>query len=260
MASFSPAFGRTLQPGSSRVPLALAVMVVIFRSSNTTTANRSARAVEVSCCQWRRIRPIRAEMRRLQLGSPVPVRSAPATGNGPMDPLALSLEPIDALHRQRQTFPGRERDRIGHAKINPHGRTAVSPDMALVLAAERHLQVIRFERLCLALAALKARRVVYSALARRRILRLAGEVVLERLVQVAQGLLLRRLRDLSDPAELPAQSPQLPRLRHIIELRSGASLEPTIVVSPLFQGQTVDQPAYVAALRRSASLPESGES
>ena len=100
MPRFSPAFCRTLRPGSSAVPRAERVMFLIFRSSTRITSKRRARSVEVFSHQSLRRSASQALSRAMaSLDLFAARRSAPR-------PSQLALQPPPVLPRPRRQVTG----------------------------------------------------------------------------------------------------------------------------------------------------------
>lgn len=184
--------------------------------------------------------------------------------------------------RDRQMLPGGERQRIGDAAINPDRRADVCRRDMPNLAGKADMPSERVERysdvldraaqgacvsefypadlgqanggpfgvetLRLDFAPLKAEGVVDALAARRRKARPTGEEIGERLVEIAQRLLLARLRDGGNPIEFGAQSGQFARLRDVIELAPRLALVMSPPVPALLKSQIVDQSANASEL------------
>jgi putative transposase len=196
-----------------------------------------------------------------------------------------ALDPFERAG-QRQPFACRKRQRVSDAAINADARANVDRGFVFYLAGEAHMPTKRIERdgyvldraahgarvaelhpsdlrqagggpfgvepFDLDLASLKAKRVVDASPTGRGIARAPGEEVRERFVEIAQRLLLARLRNGGDPIELGAERSQFARLCDVIELAPGLALVMSPPVPALFESEIVDKPAHAR------ELPEQG--
>jgi len=190
--------------------------------------------------------------------------------------------------RDRKALAGRQRQRVGDAAIYANWRANIDRRDVFNLAGEADVPAKRIHRdghvfdrtahcpgiteldpanlgqadsrpfavepFGLYLATLKAEGVVDAALTRCRIAGATVEEVAERPVEIAQRLLLASLRNGGNPAVFGAKGGQFARLRDIVELRPGFTLEVPPPVPALFERQIVDQAAHASELPEQAFL------
>ena len=198
----------------------------------------------------------------------------------------LSIEDAQPLDWDRCKFAGRESDAVGDATINPNFGSKPERRIRFELTckadvpAERRetdgrvfddaahrasiaktnppdlrqadARPIAVQSIDIDLAALEAEGLILALAARRRVAGAAGEEVLKRLVEIAQGLLFAGLRNGGDPIELGAELRQLAGLRDIIEVLSGLALELPPEMLALIECRIVDRAADAR------ELPEQG--
>ena len=208
--------------------------------------------------------------------------------SAPNDVLRGTAAPLDSFERGRdgQMLAGGERQRIGDATINADRWTDIDWRDMVDLASETDMPAERVHRdgnildraaqraavaeldptdlgqahgrpfavelPDLDLAALKPESVVDALAARRRVAGTSGEEVRECLVEIAERLLLARLRNGGDPIELGAKLRQFASLRDVVEFGFGSPLELPPPVVALFEREVVDETAHAS------ELPERG--
>ena len=193
--------------------------------------------------------------------------------------LRFPLAPIqqDEVRRQGQQFAIGQRQRVRDAAINANagklGRGSLvlifagegdmpaegvgaygrvqHPANALARVAEFHptnlgetdTAPLAVEAFNLNLTALKPEIVVQALFAGSRVFGAAREEIDEGFVQIAQRLLLARLRDIGDKIKLGPQGRQFAGLRNVIQLLPGLALVVSPVVAALLKGEIVDEAA-----------------
>lgn len=214
-------------------------------------------------------------------------RSAFAPGQHPLR-LALSAVQIGKGGRYRDMLARGQRQRVGHAPVDAHGRRDIRRGLVLNREAERDMPAIRrkadrgvvdpaAQRAAIAethpsdfgqahfrpvavqpagrnLAALKSERIVFTLLSRRRVAGSAVEPVAVCPVEIAQSLLLWRDMDRRDPIVFAAQFRQFAGLTRITDAVAGGAAIGAVMVAPLFKGKIVDQAAHPRELREQACL------
>lgn len=214
--------------------------------------------------------------RTLSLPGQSPLRAAPSRFN------------LSKSAGQGQAGTGRERQCVGDAAIYADTRADVYRGGVFNLAGETHMPAKRIKRnrraldrpaqrarvtkfhptyfgqahhrpptvefLDFNLAPMKPERIVDALTTRRWVTGPASKEAGERLIEIAQSLLLAGLRNGRDPVKLGAEICQLPRLRRETKLSSGLTFVLTPPVLTLLKCQIVNQPAYARELPEQSFL------
>lgn len=239
--------------------------------------------------------PMPASAGRMRLGGAcaafgfaVPFR--PATSLRGL-PLRLPVAPVKnpkSRNGHGVKTPGRQRNGVGNAAIDPDRRAGIRRNLVLDLASERdvpaeriarHGGVLEFaghrpriaethpadlgqahggpaaiETLGFDLAALEAEAFVDALTAWRRVIGNAVEEVLEGSVKIAKRLLLACLRDGGNPVKLGAERGQLFGLGNIAKVISGVSAVLSPEMLALEQGCVIDRAAHARELPKQRLL------
>lgn len=194
-------------------------------------------------------------------------------------PLRLALAPLERVQSggQREQLAVRKRQRVGNTAIYADARKFGPGRVVFDFAGEGNMPAERvgahgrveysaIERACVAefyptnlgetdtaplaveafnlnLTALKPEIVVQALFAGSRVFGAAREEIDEGFVQIAQRLLLARLRDSGDKIKLGPQGRQFAGLSNVIQLLPGLALIVSPVVAALLKGEIVDEAA-----------------
>ncbi|WP_246763272.1 hypothetical protein [Rhizobium sp. 007] len=187
-------------------------------------------------------------------GLRVATRPALAPRQNALGPALPGLD-LRKAGRHPPMLPGRKRQRVRHAPVDPHGGQIVLRDGMVDFAGEDDVPAVRrqahrhihglatqaprvaelhpadlgkarggplaVQALDLDLPPLKAEGAVHALLAGRGISCAPGEEVGIRLIQIAQGLLLGRHMHGGNPVERGPQGGQFPRLGDVVQAVTG---------------------------------------